>query len=160
MLPPKGGGWRLIIYHSREALTARLAGLLHAGRLPPAPNPAQAWEAAEAAGAYAGAGLWRAGEGLRGESVFAVGRASRPEVVARVFQGLAALFGIDARRYLLVSVGPDQAYDDLGVIALRRVGLHRLARRVEEGLIARRWPAAAAAAAEGRRKADGLAPGP
>lgn len=140
----------MIIFHSREALTARLAALLYVGRLGRAAGAERAWEAVAAPGAYQAEGLWEAGRGPWGEPVFAVGRASRPEVVDRVFHGLAEVFGIAPASYLLVNVGPVQAWPDLLVVALRRLGLGGLARSLELSLLARRWPACLAAVRRAR----------
>jgi hypothetical protein len=140
----------LILYHSREALTARLAALMHTGRLGQRPDPTLAWEAIAAPQAYRAEGLWPAGADRWGQAVYAVGRASRPDVVDRVFHGLAEVFGIDPGAYLLVDVGPVQAWGDLALIGLRRLGLSRLARRLELRLLERRWPACHAAVERAR----------
>lgn len=130
----------MIIFHSREALTARVAALLYVGRLPLEATPAQTWTAIRAWEAYRWEGLWSVGQDRWGEPVYAVGRASRPDVVDRVFHGLAGVFGIEPDSYLLINVGPVQAWPDLAFVGLRRTGLGALARRFERDLIGRRWP--------------------
>jgi hypothetical protein len=145
-----------------------LAALLHTGRLPPAPpDPARAWKAVDAMRAYEETGLWQAGGHRDGKAVFAVGRASRSDVAERVFDGMAKIFGIPPQRYRLISVGPEQAWRDLWHIALRRLGCHRWARRLELALLAQRWTEAAAAVqgalrastdSQGRRTGDGGPP--
>lgn len=138
----------MIIYHSREALTARLAALLHVGRLRPAATPAEAWALVEPAHAYRAAGLWRAGVDREGRPVCAVGRASRADVTERAFHGLARLFGIAPDRYRLIGVGPDLAWGDPLLIGLRLAGLTPLARPFEIRLLQRRWATCQRAVAE------------
>ncbi|MFZ5828072.1 MAG: DUF3189 family protein [Bacillota bacterium] len=142
----------MIIYHSREALTARLAGLLHVGSLGPRPDPVGAWPAVGAPEAYGAEGLFHLGADEQGHQVYAAGRASRPDVVDRVLHGLAELFAIDPASYLLVAVGPGHALADQPAVTLRRLGLGTLAARLEIHLLARRWPACLAAVERARRR--------
>lgn len=143
----------MIIYHSREALTARLAGLLHVGALGPQPDPARAWAVLQAPPVHGAEGLWPLGLDPDGHEIYAVGRASRPDVVDRVFHGVAEVFAIAPTTYLLVDVGPRQAWGDLLLVSLRRVGLDGIARGLEERLLARRWRACRAAVARARQRA-------
>lgn len=133
----------LIIYHSREALTARQAGLLHMGWLP-SPDDGQAgaahtWWVVGAGDAYRAEGLWPLGLDRQGNQVYAVGRVSRPDVVGRAFRGVSELFGVDPTTYMLTEVGPDQAWGDLVVMGLDRLGLRTLARRLERRVLQARW---------------------
>lgn len=129
----------MIIYHSREALSARLAALLHAGQLGADPELPKAQALINPPEAYRFTGLWLAGRDAAGRPIYAVGHASRPEVVERVFAGLAALFAIDPASYRLVAVGPQRAWGELALSAFHQVGLSGVARPLERLLLARRW---------------------
>lgn len=104
--------------------------------------------------AHRAEGLWSPGLDRQGHRVCALGRASRPEVVDRVFRGLAELFSIEAGSYLLVDAGPGQAWGELPAVALRRLGLGGLARRLERRLLARRWAGCLRAVARARSRAS------
>lgn len=143
----------MIIYHSREALPARLAGLLHVGRLDRRPDPRRAWSAVMAPEAYRAEGLWPLGADERGNQVYAVGRASRPDVVVRVFHGIAEVFAIAPTAYLLVDVGPCDAWGDLAVIGLRRLGVSGLAAWLEQRFLAWRWRPCLEAVERARQRA-------
>lgn len=143
----------MIIYHSREALTARLAGLLHVKRLERRIDPNRAWSAVRAPEAYGARGLWPLGADEGGHEVYAVGQASRPDVVDHVFHGLAEVFGIASTGYLLVAVGPGHAWIDLAVLGLRRLGLSGLASRLERRLLGHRWRGCLEAVERARRRA-------
>ncbi len=148
----------MIIYHSREALTARLAALIHAGRISDRAEPNVVWKEAEVEDAYRTVGLWQAGLDLRGRPVCAVGRSSRPDVAERAFCGLARVFGISPDRFLLVDVGPDEAWGDLLLLGLRQFGLIDLAHSLEIRLLRRRWRECQAAVAFAQEKAEALRP--
>lgn len=153
----------MIIYHSREALTARLAALIHVGRLGAEVDPAAAWSAIDVEDAHGAEGLWLAGHGAwssrdgssadgaqawpSGQTipVYAAGRLSRPDVVERAFNGTADLFEVESRSYKLVAVGPSHGWGDLVHLGLRRLGLAGWARRLELRLLATRWPGCLAA---------------
>ncbi|HWI52723.1 MAG TPA: DUF3189 family protein [Symbiobacteriaceae bacterium] len=134
----------LVIYHSRGAYQARLAAALHVGLLPAvAPPDPEGLEAAlhrlggpEALNAE---GLWAAGTDGAGRRVFALGRASRPDVTCRAFRSLAGLAAIDTAGFRLHNVGPAVAWDDLRVAVLRLAGLHGAARNAVLSELRKAW---------------------
>lgn len=144
----------LVIYHSRDYLPARQAAAIHTGLLPPGP-PADLREARsilEAGRALTATGLWAAGTDSDGRRIFAVGRASRPEVAYRAFCAMANLMGVDRSRFLLQNVGSPVAWAELAVSALGRLGLVRLAERLELGILRRTWAQAGCAVSEANQR--------
>jgi hypothetical protein len=149
-----------VIYHSRDPFPARQAAAMHVGALsetPPATDAGLEVARARLGGdsALTQPGLWLADTDALGRQVFALGCASRPDVVWRAFHGLADLFAIPHDRFVLQHVGRAVAWADLKVKALRRLGLDALARRVERLDLLRSWACARQAVAEVRARLNG-----
>lgn len=149
----------LVIYHSRGALPARQAAALHLGWVTPADSQQEVFERLGGRGAFATLGLWALGCDQAGRTVYAFGRASRPDVVHRAFHGMAHLFGLERDTFLLANVGAPVAWTDIGVRSPDRMGLHRLADWLALVGLQRGWQDAAAATRtmEERLKARGEA---
>lgn len=146
----------MIIYHSRGAYPGRLAAAIHVGLLPPEPPPDLAGALAQLGGpeAMQAEGLWAAGTDSQGRRVYALGRASRPDVVERVFHSLARLAGIPGDCFALRSAGRPVAWNDLKVRALRMLGLTGAADRAVLQGLHRAWGEVAEAA---RGESEGAA---
>ncbi|MDF2630266.1 MAG: hypothetical protein K0R39_4097 [Symbiobacteriaceae bacterium] len=154
----------MIIYHSRGAYPGRLAAAIAAGLLPPEPPPGRADLAAALAalggpGAMQAEGLWAAGMDRQGRRIYALGRASRPDVVERAFASLAGLAGLAPGCFALQAVGRPVAWNDLLARVLQFLRLQGAADRVRLAGLRRAWGEAAWAAA-GAAVAKGPAPPP
>lgn len=147
----------VVIYHSRGALAARLAAAMHLGWLrgqPPGSRAGaeEAWRRVQVENALHFEGLWLLGEDESGRRVFALGRASRADVTYRAFHGMADIYGLDKRSFLLQRAGGPVAWDDHTVWLLRSLRLGAIAHRVETGAVRRVWGSARDAAERARER--------